>query len=204
LSQKAEDLPPLVIVLTGPSGAGKDAVIDRAIERGYPIVRPATMTTRAPRSGEQEGIHHYFSADRDDFMAHVAAGDLLEYAEVYGNLYGVPRQSVRDALSTGNHVLVRVDVQGAEALRDVLSGALFVAVEPVSLDALRTHLEARDTEDPEQIERRLAIAQAEIERARRFCTPLVNVEGDLDATVDRLMELVATEQCRPGRQPQTV
>ncbi len=95
-----EDAPPLVIVITGPSGVGKDAVIDRAIERGHPIVRPATMTTRAPRPGEQEGVHHYFADSREDFLAHVAAGDLLEHAEVYGNLYGVPRRAVRDALAT--------------------------------------------------------------------------------------------------------
>ncbi|MEX2372947.1 MAG: guanylate kinase, partial [Dehalococcoidia bacterium] len=163
---------PLVVVLTGPSGVGKDAVLDRAAERGFPVVRPPTMTTRAPRQGEEDGVHHHF-ATRDQFLAHVQAGELLEHAEVYGNLYGVPRRSVRDALESGGHVVVRVDVQGAESLRRVLPDALFVSLEPTSMDALRAHLESRASETPEQIARRLAIAEDEVQRARQFCVALV-------------------------------
>lgn len=194
----SEDRPPLVVVLTGPSGVGKDAVVNRADERGEAVVRPATMTTRAPRTGEVEGVHHYF-VTREEFLAHVEAGELLEHAEVYGNLYGVPRKSVRAALATGKHVIVRVDVQGAESLRTVLPDALFVALEPASPDALEAHLRERASETEEQVQRRLRIAQEEIERARDFCRPLVNVEGDLDATVDAFLALIAREQARPDR-----
>jgi guanylate kinase len=191
---------PLVIVLTGPSGVGKDAVVNRAHDRGFPVVRPATMTTRAPRDSEQEGVHHYF-VTREEFLRNVEARELLEHAEVYGNLYGVPRKSVRAALETGRHVIVRVDVQGAESLRDVLRGALFVSLEPSSMGALRAHLEGRASETEEQIARRLAIAEDEVTRARRFCTPLVNIEDDLDATVDALMALIEHESAREGRPP---
>ncbi len=189
---------PLVIVLTGPSGVGKDVLINRMEESGIPVVRPATMTTRARRDGEEEGVHHFF-VDRETFRAHEAAHELLESAEVYGNLYGVPRSSVRDALASGRHVIIRVDVQGAESLRALLPGALFVSLEPEHLDALRRHLEGRASETDEQIERRLAIARDEIARAREFCHSVRNVEGDLDATVEVVRRLIAREQARPGR-----
>ena len=197
------DGPPLLIVLTGPSGVGKDAVVNRAADRGFPVVRPATMTTRTPRDGEVEGVHHYF-VTRDEFLANIEAGELLEHAEVYGNFYGVPRKSVRAALGTGQHVIIRVDVQGAETLCAMLPGALFVALEPISIEALRSHLEGRASETPEQVARRLAIAQEEIERARAFSIPIVNIEGDLDATVDALMSLIALEQAREDRPPVTL
>src|SRR5690606_38468901 len=127
IDQPSEASPPLVVVLTGPSGVGKDAVVNRAQERGFPIVRPATITTRPPRDGEQEGVHHYF-VSREEFLRNVQKGELLEHAEVYGNLYGVPRKSVRAALESGMHVVVRVDVQGAESLRSVLRDALFISL----------------------------------------------------------------------------
>ena len=198
--QASEAPPPLVVVLTGPSGVGKDAVVNRADERGAPVVRPATMTTRAPRPGEEEGIHHYF-VTREQFTEHVQAGELLEHAEVYGNLYGVPRKSVRAALATGRHVIIRVDVQGAESLLEVLPDALFVALEPATTDALEAHLAGRGSETPEQVRRRLDIAAAEIARARAFCVPVVNIEGDLDATVDAFLALIEAERARPGRVP---
>lgn len=194
---------PLVIVLTGPSGVGKDALIDRLEETGVPVVRPATMTTRGPRPGEQEGVHHYF-VDRETFLRNHASGELLERAEVYGNLYGVPRQSVRAALASGRHVIIRVDVQGAESLHGLLPGALFLSLEPESIQALREHLLARASETAEQIERRLAIARDEIARARRFCVPVRNIEGALDATVQSVRELIEREQARPDRAPVTV
>lgn len=195
-----EDRPPLVVVLTGPSGVGKDALVNRAYDRGEPVVRPATMTTRPPREGEVEGVHHYF-VTRDQFLANVEAGELLEHAEVYGNLYGVPRRSVRAALETGRHVVIRVDVQGAESLRAVLPDAIFVALEPSSEEALRDHLNDRGSETSEQMARRLDIAAEEIARARAFCIPLENVEGNIDATVDRFLALLARERARPDRRP---
>lgn len=192
------DHPPLVIVLTGPSGVGKDALVNRMAERGCPIVRPATMTTRQPRDGEREGVHHYF-VSREDFERHLEAGELLEHAEVYGNLYGVPRRAVREARESGRHVVIRVDVQGAETLRDVLAGALFLSLEPSEPDALHNHLDRRGSESGEEMARRLEVAREEMRRARSFCTPIINVEGDIDATVDAVLEIIASEQARPDR-----
>lgn len=194
---------PLVIVLTGPSGVGKDVLINRMEEVGVPVVRPATMTTRAPREGEEEGVHHYF-VDRAAFLANIEAGELLEHAEVYGNLYGVPKTSVRRALDSGRHVVIRVDVQGAETLSRLLPDALFLSLEPETPEALRHHLEGRGSETEEQIERRLAIALDEIARARAFCRPVRNIEGDLDATVRSVVALIEAELARPDRVPTTV
>ncbi|MEX2445897.1 MAG: guanylate kinase [Dehalococcoidia bacterium] len=194
---------PLVIVLTGPSGVGKDALMHRMRERGMGIATPATMTTRPPRGGEVDGVHHLF-VDRPTFERNLEAGELLEHAEVYGNLYGVPRASIRQALATGHDVMVRVDVQGAESLRALLPDALYVSLEPESPEALRRHLEERASETPEQVERRLAIARDEQERARAFCTPIRNIEGDLDATVDAVRTLLDREHARPDRAPVVV
>ncbi|MDA0270649.1 MAG: guanylate kinase [Chloroflexi bacterium] len=200
---KASGAEPLIIVLTGPSGVGKDAVVNRARELGVPLERPATMTTRAPRPGEVEGVHHLFVTP-EQFTAHVAAGELLEHAEVYGKDYGVPRSSVRQAQATGNHVVIRVDVQGAETLHGILPDALFISLEPSELDALRRHLEERATESNGEAERRLAIARDEIDRAGAFCRRLVNVEGDLDATVRALVAMIEAEQSRTDRAPVVV
>lgn len=193
-----EALPPLVVVLTGPSGVGKDSVFDRMVARGVPVARPATMTTRDPRPGEQEGVHHYFVTP-DQFRQHVAAGELLEHAEVYGNLYGVPRKAVRTALDSGSDVVVRVDIQGAETLHALLPDALFVCLTADGIDDLRERLRRRQTESSADIERRLSIARAEIEQARRFCSMVVNPEGRLDDTVDEILRLIEAERARLGR-----
>lgn len=194
------DPPPVIVVLTGPSGVGKDSVVDRLVEIGVPVVRPATMTTRAPRAGEQEGVHHYF-VDGDGFRAAVDSGELLEHAEVYGQWYGVPRKAIRAALESGTHVVIRVDIQGAETLHQLLPGALFICLEPGDADDLDQRLAERGTEAAEDRARRVAAARAEIERARRFCRVVVNRDGALAEAVDAVARLIDAEWRRPGRTP---
>jgi guanylate kinase len=191
---------PLVVVLSGPSGAGKDVVMQRMRERGLPVAVPATMTTRAPRDGEVDGVHHVF-VGRADFERALAAGELLEHAEVYGNFYGVPRAQVRAALASGRHVLIRVDVQGAASLRNVLAGALFLFLVPDNLEHLEEHLRERATEDEAAVQRRLAEARAELEQAPHFDHIVTNVEDDLDATVDAVWTLIEAAAARPDRAP---
>ncbi|MDA1003071.1 MAG: guanylate kinase [Chloroflexi bacterium] len=172
----------------------------RMRERGLPIAVPATMTTRAPRDGEVDGVHHVF-VDRAEFERTLAEGELLEHAEVYGNYYGVPRSEVRTALARGRHVIVRVDVQGAASLRAVLAGALFLFIVPDDLEHLEAHLRERGTEDEAALQRRLAEARVELEQARHFDHVVTNVEGDLDATVDAAWALIEGEAARPDREP---
>jgi guanylate kinase len=195
--------PPLVIVLTGPSGVGKDAVFDQMVKRLIPMARPATMTTRAPRPGEDEGVHHYFVTP-EAFERAFAAGELLERSGEYGKQYGVPRHSVRTALATGDDVVIRVDVRGAESLRELIPGALFICLMPQRVGDLVVRLDQRATEDAIERVSRLEKAPGEIERAFHFCSMVVNPQGRLDETVDEILRLMDEERRRPGRPPISV
>ena len=192
--------PSLIVVLSGPSGVGKDAVLQRMLELDYPIAIPATMTTRPRRRGEVDGVHHVF-VTLEDFEHHVAAGQLLEHAVVYGNRYGVPRSQVRAAVDTGNHVVIRVDVQGAASLRDTLPGALSVFLAPDNPANLEAHLRSRASEDETELRSRLDQVEREMDEARHFDYVIENIEGDLDATVRALAAAVRAEADRPGREP---
>ena len=189
--------PPLLTVVSGPSGVGKDAVMARLLEGGG-FVRPVTMTARPPRPGEVDGVHYRF-ATPDQFEAAITAGELLEHALVHGTHYGTPRASLRDALASGLDVLLQVDVQGARALRETLDGAFFVFIAPESLTQLERRLRARPAADDAEIARRLASADAEMRQRDAFDAVVVNIEGDLDATVERVRALIARERARPGR-----
>ncbi len=191
--------PPLIVVLSGPSGVGKDAVIQRMIEQGLPVVMPVTMTTRPPRDGEQDGVHYVF-VDLEEFERQVAAGELLEHAVVYENRYGVPRSQVRAAVATGNHALIRVDVQGAASLRETLPEAMSIFLVPDDLAHLEAHLRARGSEDEEALRVRLAKVEEELREAELFTHVIENVEGDLDATVRAVAAVIRAEADREGRE----
>ncbi len=188
---------PVVIVVSGPSGAGKDAVIAGLRERTDAFTVPVTMTTRAPRPSEVDGSDYIF-VTQDEFARALAADELLEHAEVYGNFYGVPRAQLRDALDAGRDVIMRVDVQGVATLRGLLDGAVFVFVATPAAAPLAARLHGRG-DDPEAITRRLAMASRELALSDGFDHVVVNADGGLDAAVDRLLDIVATERVRPGR-----
>jgi guanylate kinase len=188
------------VVISGPSGVGKDALLARLRERGVPFVTPVTMTTRAPRAGELHGRDYLF-VDDAEFERQLAAGELLEHARVYEHAYGVPRSQLRAALASGRDVIMRVDVQGAATLRALLPGALFVFLLPDAPGRLEAHLRTRGADGEEALRVRLATAERELAQRVHFDRTLVNVEGDLDATADALLALVAAERTRPGRRP---
>lgn len=192
--------PPLVVVLSGPSGVGKDAVIQRMIELGHAIQMPVTMTTRPPRDGEVDGVHYVF-VDLEEFGRQVEAGELLEHAVVYENRYGVPRAQVRAAMATGNHVVIRVDVQGAASLRETLPEAMSIFLVPDDLANLEEHLRSRGSEDDNALRVRLAKAEEELREAERFTHVIENVEGDLDATVRAVAAVIRAEAERDDREP---
>ena len=192
--------PPLIVVLSGPSGVGKDAVLQRMLELGWPIAIPATMTTRPRRRGERHGVHHVF-VDLEEFERQLEAGELLEHALVYENRYGVPRSQVRAAMDTGNHVLIRVDVQGAASLRETVPEALSIFLVPDDLAHLEAHLRARGSEDDDALEVRLAKVEEELREAEFFDHVIENVEGDLDATVRAVGAAIRAEAERADREP---
>lgn len=193
---------PLIVVVSGPSGVGKDALLARIRQRIDAFAVPVTMTTRAPRDGEVDGRDYLFVTD-DAFRRALEAGELLEHAEVYGHAYGVPRSQLRAALAAGRDVLMRVDVQGAATLRRLLPGALFIFLAPPDDGALEAHLRARG-DDPASIPRRLAAAAREVAASAQFDYVVTNVEGNLEAAVDRVLAIVAAERERPGRRPAEV
>lgn len=184
---------PLFVVLSGPSGAGKDAVLDELARRGHRFHRVITCTTRPPRPGERDGADYHFLTDAA-FERLVAEDGLLEHATVYGRHYGVPKQQVLDKLAEGLDVYVRTDVQGAASIKRLMPDAVLIFIAPGSLDELEARLRERNTDDDAQIERRMHTAREEMARAGDFNHLIVNAAGQLTATVDRLAEVLETER----------
>ncbi len=184
---------PLVVVISGPSGVGKDVIIDHMIcskRIGFHFV--VTTTTRSPRRGEQEGINHNF-VSVGYFKQLIQTNKLLEWAQVYDNYYGVPRTQVRDALAAGKHVVIRVDVQGAKRLKEIIPEALLIFIVPPSLDVLRCHLEKRGVDTENEMNKRLLAATQEITQAELFDFTVTNKEHQLDETVNQVIEIIETE-----------
>ena len=192
---------PLLVVITGPSGVGKDTLLARLKALGRPYHFAVTATTRPPRPGETEGVDYYFLSDQQ-FDEMLASGEFLEQATVYDQRKGVPRPPVREALAAGRDVIMRTDVQGARYIKSVCPGALTVFVLPPSWEELEWRLRSRGTDDAEQLELRLRVAREELAAAGDFDHTVVN--DDLNACAERLEALLAKERARKGRQPVVV
>ena len=182
----------MIIVLSGPSGVGKDAILERMAELNYPYHFVITATTREPRPGEVDGVNHYF-VDRDRFQELIDTDELLEHAEVYGNMYGVPKQQVRDALDAGQHVMIRVDVQGAARIRQLVNQALLIFVMPPTLHSLQVRLEDRGVDAVEAITVRRSKAIDEINDAPWFDYTVVNHDDRLDDAVQEMIGIINRE-----------
>lgn len=192
---------PLLVVLSGPSGAGKDAVLDELARRGHRFHRVVTCTTRPPRENERDGIDYFFLSDAG-FDRLIAGDGLLEYAEVYGHRSGVPRQQVIDNLQAGLDVYVRTDVQGAATIKRKMPSAVTIFIAPASLSELEERIRSRGTDDEDRVRRRLDTARGEMERAGEFEYVIVNYPGRLDETVDRLVQILDAERLKPQRTPE--
>ncbi len=189
---------PLFVVLSGPSGAGKDAVLDELARRGHRFHRVVTATTRPPRDHERDGVDYFFVSDAD-FDRLIKTNGLLEHAVVYGHRSGVPKQQVLDQLAAGVDVYVRTDVQGAASIKKLMPDAVLIFVAPSSLDELDQRIRARKSDDEERIARRLATARDEMERRGEFEYVIVNEPGRLDATADQLVDILIAERARQKR-----
>jgi guanylate kinase len=184
---------PLLVVLSGPSGAGKDAVLDELERRGYAFHRVITATTRPPRVNERHGVDYYFHTDRefDELINH---GGLLEHAVVYGHRSGVPRRQVLDKLAEGMDVVVRTDVQGAASIKEAIPDAVRVFIAPLSMKEIEERIRARNSDDEERIRRRIDTARSEMARSAEFEHVIVNEPGKLEQTVDKLVDILASER----------
>ncbi|MEZ4502784.1 MAG: guanylate kinase [Dehalococcoidia bacterium] len=189
--------PPLLVVISGPSGVGKDTVMRGALERDERLTRALTMTDRPRRSHEVDGVHYDF-VTTEDFESQIEAGELLEHAVVHGQYKGSPRRRVREALASGRDVLLQLDVQGARTLRALVPGALFVYLAPDPSSDLDAHLRGRH-EDEATIARRRQDREDELAAASEYDHVIVNREGDPDAAAEALVELLERERAREGR-----
>lgn len=187
--------PPLLVVLSGPSGVGKDAVMTRMKERGIAMHYTVTATTRARRPAEVHG-RDYFFISTEEFQRLIAEDELLEWAVVYGDYKGIPKQQVRDAWARGLDVLLRIDVQGAATVRKLAPEALLIFLAPPSMEELARRLRARRTESEESLQRRLQATREELKTLGLFDYLVVNYQGRLDDTVDRIVSILQAEKMR--------
>jgi len=185
----------LLVIISGPSGVGKDTIIDalRARQRDPDFHYVVTCTTRAPRPGEVDGVSYHF-VSRERFLAMRDAGELLEANEVHGNWYGTPRVEVGAALVAGHDVILKIDVQGAQVVKERVSDALLIFVVPPSLEALFQRLKARATESADELETRQRNAALELARQDDYDYVVLNETGQVERTAVRIDEIVATER----------
>lgn len=187
--------PPQLVVLSGPSGAGKDSLLQRMKQLGFPFHFVVTATTRPPRPGEVDGVDYHF-VSRERFQEMIQRGELLEYALVYGDYKGIPRRQVEEALRSGKDVILRIDVQGAATIRKLAPEAVLIFLTAASEEELIQRLRARNTEDPEALARRIATAREELKRVEEFDYVVVNREGCLDEAVAQVQAILQAEKCR--------
>ena len=186
---------PLLIVVSGQAGVGKDSLIQRMKERGYPVHFVVTATDRPPRPGEVHG-KDYFFLTTDEFKQMEQEGELLEHAIVYGQYKGIPKQQVREAMASGKDVIMRVDVQGAATVRQIAPEAILIFLVASSKEELEQRLRARGGDSPEQLEERLVTAREEMGRLTEFDYVVVNPDGELDQAVDDVVTIIRAEHCR--------
>ncbi|MBX3047430.1 MAG: guanylate kinase [Anaerolineales bacterium] len=186
---------PLLIVISGPSGVGKDSVLELMKQRGLPFHFVVTATTRPPRPEERDGIDYLF-VSREEFAGLIEKEELLEYAIVYNDYKGIPKEQVRKALASGKDVVMRVDVQGAATVRKISPDAILVFITTSSEEELVERLERRKTETPENLKLRIATARQEFKRIDEFDYVVVNRDGELDETVDRIEDIISAEHHR--------
>ena len=200
-----DDPKPMLVIISGPSGVGKDTIIEALQRRRHrpPYHYVVTCTTRARRPGEIDGVSYNFLTI-DGFKALRDAGDLLEANQVHGHWYGTPRAGVRDALARGQHAILKIDVQGARVVKSRSPDALLVFVVPPSLETLFQHLKARRTESADELELRQRNAALELARKDDYDHVVVNEEGDVDRTAERIDEIISHEERRESRGPVTV
>jgi guanylate kinase len=187
----------LLVIISGPSGVGKDTIIDALRERphdpDYHYV--VTCTTRAPRPGETDGVSYHF-IDRERFEALRERGELLEANQVHDNWYGTPRDEVRRALAEGRDVILKIDVQGAQQVKERVEEALLVFIVPPSMETLFERLRARATESADELEIRQRNAAIELARQEDYDYVVTNETGQVERTAARIDQIIEAEHAR--------
>lgn len=186
---------PLLLIISGPSGAGKDVVLTRLKELGFPLEFIVTVTTRLRRNNEKDNVDYHF-VSRESFQQMIEHQELLEWANVYGNWYGVPKEPVRQAIDRGQDAIIKVDVQGAATIKKILPQAVFIFLTPPSKKELITRLKERDTESASDLTLRLKTAEEEMEKLPMFDYVVVNERGQIDQVVSQIKAIIVAEKLR--------
>lgn len=186
---------PLLIVLSGPSGVGKDAVLARLKESNYPLRYIVTLTTRTRRASERDNVDYRFIS-KERFQEMIDRGELLEWANVYGNWYGVPKETVKQALARGEDTILKIDVQGATTIKKIVPQAVFIFLMPPSMEELAMRLRQRYTEEPADIALRLKKAEDERKQLSLFDYVVVNRWGQIERAVVEIESIIRAEKCR--------
>ncbi|HOT92179.1 MAG TPA: guanylate kinase [Anaerolineae bacterium] len=195
LDPYARPYTPLLIVISGPSGVGKDSVLEQLKQRNYPFHFVVTATSRPPRAEEVHGVDYFFVSE-SEFQHMIRQDELLEHAMVYGQYKGIPKQQVRDALASGKDVVMRLDVQGAATVKRLVPEAVLIFVSAASEEELYERLRRRQTESEEQLHYRMHVAREEMRRIGEFDYVVVNREDALDEAVEQVVHIIAAEHCR--------
>ena len=174
-------------MISGPSGAGKGTIVSELMKRDDRLALSISCTTRYQREGEIDGVHYYF-IDKERFQAMIEEGDFLEYAQVFDNFYGTPMSKVEEKRSAGYDVILEIDVQGALQVKKKAEDAKLIFILPPSFEVLRKRLTGRNTETPEQVEKRLAKAEKEMSLKDRYDYSVVN--DDLDTAVEEVYDII--------------
>ncbi len=186
---------PLLIVISGTSGVGKDAVLCGLKQRKLPLHFVVTATSRPPRANEVAGVDYFFFP-REEFERRIANGEFVEATMVYSDWKGIPRWQIEDALKSGKDVVLRVDVQGAMKLRKMYPEAVLIFLIPESVDEWYNRLRHRNTDTSEELELRLATAYKEVEQIGEFDYVVLNARDLLEQAVDDIVQIINSEHHR--------
>ncbi|MBM7644304.1 guanylate kinase [Scopulibacillus daqui] len=186
----------LLVVLSGPSGVGKGTVCRALRSRGTDLQYSISVTTRAPREGEEEGVHYFFKS-KEEFKKMIEDKKLLEWAEYVGNYYGTPIDYVKETLDKGQDVILEIEVQGAMQVKQNFPEGTFIFLAPPSLSELKKRIQSRGTESLDLIENRLKVAKEEIEMMKHYDYVVENDE--VERACDRIEAIVTAEHCKRER-----
>ena len=185
-----------LIVVSGPSGAGKDTIVSKVLEHDKNVWLSVSATSRKPRKGEEEGVNYYF-LEREDFEKKIEENYFLEYAEYAENYYGTPKEKIIEKLDKGFDVILVIEIQGARKIKELVPEALFIFIMPPSEKELLKRLSGRKTEDKEKIIERFNIAYKEMNEVTKYNYVVVNDE--LDEAVSKVEAIIKAEKCRVDR-----
>ncbi|AVK50199.1 guanylate kinase [Clostridium sp. MF28] len=186
----------LLIVISGPSGAGKGTICKRFMEKNKDVMLSVSATTRSPRVGEVEGINYFFMS-KEQFVEKIESNDFLEYAEVYDNYYGTPKSNVEEMLQSGKDVILEIDIQGALKVKENTREGVFVFILPPSMEELKQRIINRGSETNESLMKRFKSAYKEINFISKYNYAVVN--DKVEIAVEKLEAIISAEKCRVDR-----